>query len=54
MQVAEERHRGYVGQRIGDLARAEGKDPFDWLLTLGLTVNWTHVDTNYSIRTRIG
>ena len=36
MQVADERHRGYVGQRIGDLARAEGKDPFDWLLDFGV------------------
>ena len=34
--VSEARHQDLVGRIVGDLAKAEGKDPFDWLLDFGL------------------
>jgi N-acyl-D-aspartate/D-glutamate deacylase len=34
--VTQERHRHLVGRNVGELARAEGKDPFDWFLDFGL------------------
>jgi N-acyl-D-aspartate/D-glutamate deacylase len=35
-EVQQERHRGLVGKNVAALARAEGKDPFDWFLDFGL------------------
>lgn len=34
--VAQDKHRPLVGKVVGELAAAEGKDPFDWLLDFGL------------------
>jgi N-acyl-D-amino-acid deacylase len=34
--VEQERHRGLVGGNVAVLARAAGKDPFDWFLDFGL------------------
>lgn len=34
--VAQDKHRPLIGKVVGDLAAAEGKDPFDWLLDFGL------------------
>jgi N-acyl-D-aspartate/D-glutamate deacylase len=34
--VQQDRHRGLVGHNVAALARAEGKDPFDWFLDFGL------------------
>ncbi len=36
LQSAEEKHSGYDGRSIAALAAEAGKDPFDWLLDLGL------------------
>ena len=36
MEVRDARHRGYVGRNVTELARAEGKDPFDWFFDFGL------------------
>ena len=35
LEVAREENRGLEGQMVGELARAEGKDPLDWLLDFG-------------------
>lgn len=34
--VTQDKHRPLVGKVVGELAAAEGKDPFDWLLDFGL------------------
>ena len=34
--VVQDKHRALVGKVVGDLAKAEGKDPFDWLFDFGL------------------
>jgi len=31
-----DKHTAYVGRRVADMAREEGKDPFDWLLDFAL------------------
>jgi N-acyl-D-aspartate/D-glutamate deacylase len=36
LSVSEARHRELIGRNVAALARAEGKDPFDWLLDFGL------------------
>jgi len=36
IDVAQERHRDLVGRNVAQLARAAGKDPFDWFLDFGL------------------
>ena len=35
-EVREEKHRALVGGNVAALARAQGKDPFDWFLDFGL------------------
>ena len=35
-EVTHDRHSGYAGRRVADLAREQGKDPFDWLLDFAL------------------
>jgi N-acyl-D-aspartate/D-glutamate deacylase len=35
-KVQQDRHRTLVGKNVTALARAEGKDPFDWFLDFGL------------------
>ncbi|MGH8630581.1 MAG: hypothetical protein ACREU7_07430, partial [Burkholderiales bacterium] len=35
-EVEQERHRDLVGRNVAALARAQGKDPFDWFLDFGL------------------
>ena len=36
VEVTRDRHSGYAGRRVADLAREQGKDPFDWLLDFAL------------------
>jgi N-acyl-D-aspartate/D-glutamate deacylase len=36
LEVKQPRHQGLVGRIVSDVARAEGKDPFDWYLDFGL------------------
>jgi N-acyl-D-amino-acid deacylase len=36
MEVREERHRDLIGRNVAELARAQGKDPFDCFLDFGL------------------
>ena len=35
-EVRQDRHRALVGKTVAALARAEGKDPFEWFLDFGL------------------
>ena len=35
-EVTRDRHSEYAGRRVADLAREQGKDPFDWLLDFAL------------------
>ncbi len=35
-EVTQTGHAGLVGRNVAELARAEGKDPFDWFLDFGL------------------
>jgi N-acyl-D-aspartate/D-glutamate deacylase len=35
-EVRQDRHAALVGRNVAQLARSEGKDPFDWLLDFGL------------------
>ena len=35
-EVTQARHAGLVGRNVAELARADGKDPFDWFLDFGL------------------
>jgi N-acyl-D-amino-acid deacylase len=35
-EVTQPRHAGLIGRNVAELARAEGKDPFDWFLDFGL------------------
>src|SRR5262249_271851 len=34
--VTQDRNTGLVGRNVGEMARAQGKDPFDWFLDFGL------------------
>ena len=36
LEVQQPRHRGLVGRVVAEVARSEGKDPFDWYLDFGL------------------
>jgi len=36
MKVQQSRHSGLVGRNVGELARSQGKDPFDWFFDFGL------------------
>jgi len=36
VQVRDARHQGYEGRSVAELAAADGKHPFDWLLDLSL------------------
>jgi N-acyl-D-aspartate/D-glutamate deacylase len=36
LEVKQPRHQGYVGRVVSEIARSEGKDPFDWYLDFGL------------------
>jgi N-acyl-D-aspartate/D-glutamate deacylase len=36
LEVQQPRHQGLVGRVVAEVARSEGKDPFDWYLDFGL------------------
>ena len=36
LEVKQPRHQGLVGRIVSEIARSEGKDPFDWYLDFGL------------------
>ena len=36
METTCDKHAAYVGRRVADMAREQGKDPFDWLLDFAL------------------
>jgi N-acyl-D-aspartate/D-glutamate deacylase len=36
LEVRDQKHSGLVGRIVADVARSQGKDPFDWYLDFGL------------------